>query len=321
MLDGFITKNNTQKKKNENHNNLSNNSNISDISDISDSDEVIYYENRIDLTYENISKDNKARDDYSNKNNSNDNASNDNVSNDNASNDKISNDNASNDDVSNDNYLIGSKLDSGSDEYFYEEEEYYEEDYNEEHNENDQKKQDDYKYFDEKDDTHEQYEDNLQEEDCYKDQKAALKWTNISNLIIQNASFLGLSKDEAINGGIEINKLLLMPFSTLQNFCPGAIGIKSNFMNYWTNLEDFEYNGSTFATAAKIAFRLYPISASEAGAERAFSNFGWKFDDRRNRISHETMTNEIYVQNAHSNKIKKNDDYSKVMWNLPPAKK
>ena len=55
MLDDIITKNNTQKKKNENHNNLSNKSNITDISDISDSDEVIYYENRIDLTYENVS--------------------------------------------------------------------------------------------------------------------------------------------------------------------------------------------------------------------------------------------------------------------------
>ena len=216
-----------------------------------------------------------------------------------------SNSNSSDYDFSNDGY---SEDEHSDDEYS--DDEYSEREYNDKNQ----------KYFDESKNSDQVNDDIQSDSDLYQNQENALKWKNISNLIYDNAVYLGLNKEEAINAAIELNCLLRMPFSILRQYCPVAIDKNSDYMTYWSTIQDFEYKGHKFENIAKIAFRIFPISASESGAERSFSNFGWKFTKRRNRISKKTMINEIHIQDAHKKKIRNNSDYSKTMWELPQHK-
>lgn len=159
------------------------------------------------------------------------------------------------------------------------------------------------------------------ETDFYSNQKHALKWVNISNLIIKNAKFLGLNDREANSAISELNKLIITPFSNIKSICPQAICPESNFMNYWSLISDLKLNGYTFQNISKIALRFWPISASETGAERAFSKIRWRFPERRNKLKESTMMDEIYVEDAYEQRVKENPNFSEAMWQLPPHKK
>lgn len=69
---------------------------------------------------------------------------------------------------------------------------------------------------------------------------------------------------------------------------------------------------------SKLAIRLFSIPPSEAGAERKLSKLKWRFPDRRNRISEETLMNEIYVEETFMQKLNSNKEFSKAIWELPP---
>ena len=150
----------------------------------------------------------------------------------------------------------------------------------------------------------------------YTNQKEALKWINISNLIVKNAKYFGLTSDEANLAIIELHHLLTMDFSVMKQSIPGAISILSNFENFWSTLKDFEYCGHTFDHIAMIAFRLNAIPPSEAGAERAFSNIKWKYPERRNRAGHDSMIHEIHIDQYVRQKLESKDPNS--IWKLPP---
>lgn len=133
---------------------------------------------------------------------------------------------------------------------------------------------------------------------------------------------MGLSDTEANEIITELIDLIFMPFSKIRDYCPNAICNKSRFNQFWTLLKDFEYEPNhNFKSLSKLAFSLYSIPLSEAGAERSFSKLKRRFTDRRNRTSQETMMNEIHVENAHKNKLNSNKDYSEIMWQLPYHKK
>lgn len=110
-------------------------------------------------------------------------------------------------------------------------------------------------------------------------------------------------------------------FSNIKSICPLAICPESNYMNYWTLISELEIDGITFQNIAKIAFRLWTIGASEAGAERAFSKIKWKFPDRRNKLKETTMMDELYVEDAYEQRVKNDETFSETMWNLPQHKK
>lgn len=48
-----------------------------------------------------------------------------------------------------------------------------------------------------------------------KDQQSALKWKNISKLIVNNAAYFGLSEDDAVKASTELHSLFIMPFSMI----------------------------------------------------------------------------------------------------------
>ena len=153
----------------------------------------------------------------------------------------------------------------------------------------------------------------------YTSIEEALQWKNISNLIYKNHTYLNLTIEEANKAVNELNVLICLKFSSLEKHCPGSINPLSNFSNFWNTLHDFEYkDGCTFATLSKIAFRLYPICCSEAGAERVFSRLKWKYPDRRSRTNKKLMINEMHIDNAFTNKLKSSENFKNTMWQLPP---
>ena len=158
---------------------------------------------------------------------------------------------------------------------------------------------------------------------CYDNQEQALNWYNIERLILENHEYFNMTKEDAISATIELNDLISYKFINLQTYCASAISPNSKFSHYWSILQSFEYeNGRTFKHIAQIAFRLYPISASEAEVERIFSKLKWKFPDRRNRINQKKLINEIHIANSVSyKKIFKNEiESEKMFWQLPPHK-
>ena len=154
--------------------------------------------------------------------------------------------------------------------------------------------------------------------DFYLNQKEALSWNNISNLIINNSKYFGLSDEEARNAAIELHNLLITPFSVIKAQCPLSICTESNYMNFWSLISEIKINGVQFKNISKIAFKFWAIPASETGAERAFSKFKWRFPDRRNRIKGSTMMEEIFIEDAYEQRVLSNDNFSETMWELPP---
>ena len=108
-----------------------------------------------------------------------------------------------------------------------------------------------------------------------------------------------------------------MPFEVLNRCIPSAMSMTINVHSFWTTLQNIEYNGHTFRNIAIIAFRLSVIPLSKAGAERFFSKLKHRYPERRNRANHDTILNEIHIENYHQNKIKNSDD-SSAIWVLPP---
>ena len=176
-----------------------------------------------------------------------------------------------------------------------------------------------YVYFDQKDDSEKEQETEeiVLDGDCYKTRKDALNWNNISKLILDNATYFGLSETEANKAVIELNKLILTPFSTIKSYNQTAVCPESNFMNFWSIISELTIDGIRFENISKIAFRLWPIPPSEAGAERAYSKIKWKFPDRRNRLKDSTMMDEIFVEDAYQQKVNNDNNFSEAMWQLP----
>ena len=163
----------------------------------------------------------------------------------------------------------------------------------------------------------EEYLEDLNNE-YYSKLKDVYKFTNISQIILKNAEYFGLSEDEANKASIELGDLLSKPFCYFKEKCPDAICMDSKFSHFWSVIKDIEYEqGRNFSHIAKIAFILFSIPASEAGAERAFSLIKWRFNDRRNKVKKETMMNEIFIENFHKEKINSDKEYSLSMWDLP----
>lgn len=176
-----------------------------------------------------------------------------------------------------------------------------------------------YKYFDQKDESENEQESEeiILDGECYKTRKDALCWNNISKLIVENATYFELSETEANKAVMELHKLILTPFSTIRSFNQTAVCSDSDFMNFWSVISELTINGVSFENISKIAFRLWPIPPSEAGAERAYSKIKWKFPDRRNRIKDSTMMDEIYVEDAYQQRTNNGNDFSEAMWQLP----
>lgn len=169
------------------------------------------------------------------------------------------------------------------------------------------------RYFDEIDASN---DDDILNSNSYPNQKVALEYKNISNLIVNNAAHFDLTKEEAMEASIQLYNLLITPFSILNNGIPSAICPQSKLSHYWGMLKDFEYEkGRNFNILSKIAFRLKAISASEAGPERALSRLKWRFTDRRNKTSEKSMIREIYVENSYKQK-NKDDNSVNDMWKL-----
>ena len=109
-----------------------------------------------------------------------------------------------------------------------------------------------------------------------------------------------------------------MPFKIIKEKCPTAIYCNSKYWNFWSVIKDFEYEeGRTLENIAKITFRIYPIPLSESGAERSFSDFGWRFNKRRSRLKRDTMINEVYIENSHKQKVQSSEDFTITMWKVP----
>lgn len=152
----------------------------------------------------------------------------------------------------------------------------------------------------------------------YINQKEALQWKNISSLIVNNAQYFDMTKSEANKAVVELLNLISTPFQRIYELCNNALCSDSNFINYWENMKELNINKNTFKNISKLATRMYPISASEAGAERSFSRLKWRFTDRRNKSNKKTMKNEIFIENSFKNKIQTKDNFNKVLWKIPP---
>ncbi len=153
----------------------------------------------------------------------------------------------------------------------------------------------------------------------YENQKSALKSKNIIGLILTNASYLGLSSSESMEAASELLTLLRTPFKEINDYCQLAINPKSNFIQFWHLMKDFQCSDHCdFQALSKLAMRLFSIPPSEAGAERKLSKLKWRFPDRRNRISEETLMNEIYIEETFMQKLNSNKEFSKAIWELPP---
>lgn len=180
-----------------------------------------------------------------------------------------------------------------------------------------------YVNFDQKDESDEEpeREEIVLDGDCYKTRKDALYWNNISNLIFNNATYFGITETEANKAIIELHELILTPFSTIRSFNKTAVYPDSNYMNFWSVISEITIDGVSFENISKIAFRLWQIPPSEAGAERAYSKIKWKFPDNRNRIKDYTMMDEIYVEDAYQQRTGNGNDFSEAMWQLPQHSK
>lgn len=152
----------------------------------------------------------------------------------------------------------------------------------------------------------------------YINQKEALQWKNISSLIVNNAQYFDMTKSEANKAVVELLNLISTPFQRIYELYNNALCSDSNFINYWENMKELNINKNTFKNISKLATRMYPISASEAGAERSFSRLKWRFTDRRNKSNKKTMKNEIFIENSFKNKIQTKDNFNKVLWKIPP---
>ncbi len=172
----------------------------------------------------------------------------------------------------------------------------------------------------------EYYENNENNENIdqefFDKRKTVLEWRNIANMIINNSEYFNLTKEESIECTYELYDLLTMPFSIIQQNCPGAMSKRSKFSNFWTHLKSFQYSeDKTFSNLYKLATRLYVISATEVDAERTFSKIKWRFDDRRNRIKEPNMIRELYIENHQKKKIETNENFDITMWQHPEHKK
>ena len=116
-----------------------------------------------------------------------------------------------------------------------------------------------------------------------------------------------------------LDSLLIMQFSILNKTYPSTLASNSNFVNYWSILKDFEYQLQSFEHIATIAFRLFSNVPSESDAERGFSELKWRFPDRRNRVTHNTMLHQLHVTYFHNSKVKnKKKDKKTSIWKVTP---
>ena len=70
-----------------------------------------------------------------------------------------------------------------------------------------------------------------------------------------------------------------------------------------------------------IAFRLFSIVPSQSDAERVFSELKWRFPDRRNLVTHNTMLHQLHVTYFHSKVKNKKKDKKTSIWKVKPKKK
>lgn len=133
-----------------------------------------------------------------------------------------------------------------------------------------------------------------------------------------NGQYLGLSPSEASDAALELFELIRMPFKTIKDYDSVSISSRSNYIQFWQMMNDFKSpENFNFKALSKLAMRLYSIPPSEAGAERKLSKLKWRFPDRRNRISEASLMNEIYIEEAYSQKLKSNKEFTKTIWELP----
>lgn len=75
-----------------------------------------------------------------------------------------------------------------------------------------------------------------------------------------------MTEKEAEKAVVELNDLILLPFKNIYESCKSGICTDSKFTYFWSVLQGFDYEGQTFKNISKLATRLFPIPASEAGA-------------------------------------------------------